>query len=228
MKHFARGRATFGLRGGDSRASGAKFPRPRTQKLALNDSLFILFVGPRAARYASVRADMHDAGKDKATIVPSWCWPAFFFPQPWLFYRKQWILGLAAIILPVIAFNLMGRRSLVGWLVALVFGIFGRSFYVLSAERRIRTICGLGLSPEETRMRIARAGGVSPLAFTVSILAFCAFIAVQVAMALHAHPIRKAGSASAATSRDASPSARAGMRITQVTAATSGPCRRRG
>lgn len=188
MSDIARGRTSFGLRGVEGAVDGAASFRARPRKLALDDSLFMLFVGPKADRYAAVRDDMYDAGGGKPGIVPSWCWPAFFFPQFWLLYRKQWMLGLAVFVLPVIAVYLFQTKSLIGWAISFVVAIFGRSLYVMHAERRIRNICELGLSAEETRARIERAGGVSPLALVVALIVMVLLIvvvAVRVAALTH-------------------------------------------
>lgn len=160
MSDFVRGRATFGQRGVDREAQAAARRVSRPERLELTEGLFMLFVGPHAASYAALRDRMRADGGEPG-IASSWCWSAFFFPQYWLLYRKQWMLGLASCLAPMITGYLFNSVGFISGVMSIVFGKFGRSIYVLHAERRIRDICALRLSPEETRQRIERAGGVT-------------------------------------------------------------------
>jgi len=152
---------------------------------ALNEGeMFSLFVGPNAEKFEATRAKIH-AAAGKRRMARTWSWPAFLVPQVWLLYRKQWGMALAIIVLPTIIAYLIGSRGASGLTIALLMGMWGRTFYVLAAEEKIRKIEALGLGPTETRERIRRAGGVSRVAAVIGsiILALC--IALLVIAELH-------------------------------------------
>lgn len=70
-------------------------------ELVVRPALAVLFriaVGPAADYYVPRFLHYERTGR----AAPGWNWPAFFVPALWAFYRKLWLAGLAAALLPVV------------------------------------------------------------------------------------------------------------------------------
>ncbi|WP_025899422.1 DUF2628 domain-containing protein [Sneathiella glossodoripedis] len=120
------------------------------------ERLFRLFVGPNAEIFLQLNNDLNANKKPK-----SYNWVAFFFPIPWLFYRKMYLWGLAILLVPVILYTVFPDLPDASIAIGVVFLLLGNQFYVESANKKIKKIEALGLSPEERDERIRSTGGVS-------------------------------------------------------------------
>ncbi|PWB83761.1 MAG: hypothetical protein C3F11_04925 [Methylocystaceae bacterium] len=90
-------------------------------------------------------------------------WASVLAPIVWFLYRKMYLTAAALTIAPVIVSFVFHSDALSKALpVALaVMGGMGPRIYVLCAQRTIAEIRGRGLSEEEARATIVKAGGVS-------------------------------------------------------------------
>lgn len=145
------------------------------------------FVGKREDYYLpawapALRGYGHSAGFN-------WC--AFFFTVMWMAYRKMYFFAflflgagvLVSLIQEVICtmyFGLPESPRLVDRIVALSFslicGSFGNRWYLYHAQQQISKIQAIGLSREETQLRIASRGGTSLLKALLFMFVLAAFV----------------------------------------------------
>lgn len=137
-----------------------------------------LFVGPNADTFLKIQYDLN-ANK----FPKSFNWIAFFFPMPWLFYRKMYLWGIALLLIPIILYTLFPDLPDVNIAIGAVFLTMGNRFYVESANKKIKKIEALGLTPEELDERVHSEGGVSKVGAifgSIIILALIALIILDV------------------------------------------------
>ena len=100
-------------------------------------------------------------------LALSWNWPAFFFTFPWLFYRKQYLLGFLLIAINVgLGLLVPGKLFflVVTWLVLkFVVAINAKSIYVHKAVTNIRKARALQIPVREWEAHLQHIGGVSHL-----------------------------------------------------------------
>lgn len=124
----------------------------------------LAFLGPNADAYlplwhASKRTTLQ-LGEAKATMHMRYCWPAFFVPLPWLFYRKLWIWGALSVIAPIVIELVVGPLS---GTMSLAFAMlfFGKSLVIARGDTVIAAVGAMNLPPNAAHAKIGAAGGVS-------------------------------------------------------------------
>lgn len=116
------------------------------------------FFGPRADRFLTLYDKMRERPLKKRLGVWSWNWMVFFAPFVWFFYRKQYLLGAAVLLTPIVLSVLIGGAG-AGATVA--FAMWANCWYVYGGLKRIAKADALGLAGEERAAYLQRAGGVS-------------------------------------------------------------------
>jgi hypothetical protein len=125
---------------------------------SLSEDDLRLYLGPSPGPYVAYWE------RARATGLPffwSWNWWGLLFPIPWLFYRKIWALGAAAVLLPVLLDVVLGFGSEIAIALAALIAAGGKTCVIERAERKSRTIDALGLLSQESIARLRQAGGVS-------------------------------------------------------------------
>jgi hypothetical protein len=146
--------------------------------IAIEDEL-ATFIGPNAETY--LRA-YRLSGASKALAPPSplsWrlsgadrLWAGFFFPVPWLFYRKLYGHGSAALAATLVC-ALLGSSlasAVVGIAISSLVMRYGKRLYVERALNAVALADQRGLSGGERASYLRRAGGLSTLGLVVGLL----------------------------------------------------------
>ena len=122
------------------------------------------FLGPNAERFRAAWEKTRAKALDKgAGIAFGWSWPALVFGFAWFFYRKQWWVGAALLLTPIVlGYFLETRGSFAG--VAIVMAMYAKSFVVSDAVAKIARIRARGGGDDA----IAAAGGVSVIAGVIA------------------------------------------------------------
>jgi hypothetical protein len=94
-----------------------------------------------------------------------------------VFYRKMYIWGALLIFLPPLLGYIFGLKGSGG---LAVISIMANGQYVLSGLSRLQKADTLGLTGEERKSYLRRAGGVSIIAGTLSSILFAAMLALVV------------------------------------------------
>ena len=99
----------------------------------------------------------------KRRLTPSWHWPAFLATVPWMFYRKMYSGGIILVALPVLFEHILPGALFLGSgiVIAVVAGLFAKSWYIDHAVKRIRRAKQELPNEESRRIFMERAGGVS-------------------------------------------------------------------
>ncbi len=117
-------------------------------------------------------------------LALSWTWPAFFFTFPWLFFRKQYLLGF--LFLGII--TILGMLSpisdlflLVIWIVLkFVVALNAKSIYVGKAVNKIREARTQRIPVREWEAHLQLIGGVSHLGALLAIAFVVADVIVNI------------------------------------------------
>lgn len=115
-----------------------------------------VFFGPRPDPYINVFEDMR---LKQSLSVIRLSWPALLFSFVWFFYRKMYVVGAIAILVPIVVALLFPGVALTGAYIGL--SMAARPTYVQSALKRISKADALGLAGSERVEYLRRAGGVS-------------------------------------------------------------------
>lgn len=98
----------------------------------------------------------------------SWNWLAFFFPIPWLFYRKMYLFGLvfmigAAVFEAAIEFATSSAPASRGsqMLYRMILGVFGNLLYRRHLQGVLAKVNSLQLPSDERLAALKKRGGVS-------------------------------------------------------------------
>jgi hypothetical protein len=101
----------------------------------------------------------------------TWNWAGFFWPVPWLAYRKMFLFVVIAITATVVLDGLLGLHSPFLW--PFVVGFTGNNLYKWHVEKKIRETVGLhGPLSDADKANLIQAGGTSTLAVVLSVIAF--------------------------------------------------------
>lgn len=150
----------------------------RADQQAIRDDLLTVF-GPRAEKFLAVYDKMRAGSGFRRESPVSWCWPAFFLPFVWFFYRKMYVVGALFVVLPFILDKIVGTgTSNVG--LAITSGIYAKAWYVQSALGRVRKADAPGLAGAERTEYLRRAGGVSVPAAAMCLVVLAALFSLAV------------------------------------------------
>jgi hypothetical protein len=133
------------------------------------------FVGPNWERYSATAEALKD-GK----LGLSWSWPALFFTEFWLAYRRRFAWTAIFLGFTVAAGFAFGEAGDDVILVArIVMAVFGKPLYLRDGLRRIDRIIGNVPDGPERMKRVDYAGGVDGNAVIVLILLMLIGLAVM-------------------------------------------------
>ncbi len=104
----------------------------------------------------------------------SWNWPAFLFGGVWMIYRKMYWYGFFALLYsffeiasPILRRNTdISSPGIIGWVVAILFGLFGNSIYRYHLRKRVSS----NSSTKGTNTFGAVVAAIIVLAIIVSII----------------------------------------------------------
>lgn len=143
---------------------------------AVDRALFAAYVGPNAERFlpALEHVEGQEAGREPdrpwRALQAFFCWPGLLMPLPWAMYRRLWGLAGFMVLLAVVTV-LTVRASNLGYLtMCLWLGALGKQGVAGKAQATIRRLAALEPDPERLRERVARAGGVSRVAWFLGLL----------------------------------------------------------
>jgi Protein of unknown function (DUF2628) len=129
-------------------------------------NLVLAFIGENIDRFKATVEAMAKKSDTLSLPVVSWCWPAFFFNYLWLVYRRMYAAALGAyIILAVLVtachviIPIPVQFSVVPLMV--LFGLFGKSLYVMLATRRVRSILEEERNATAAVISVRARGGTS-------------------------------------------------------------------
>ncbi|ATX82811.1 Protein of unknown function (DUF2628) [Mariprofundus ferrinatatus] len=114
---------------------------------------YLSFLGDKNSQYYLGKFTMFN--NRGGGMIPSWNWPAFFFPGPWLLYRKMYGPGVTILLLSFI--------PILNWFiwlpVGIIAGVFGNSYYHKHVNKKINECL---LLQDEGRIAFAlnQSGGV--------------------------------------------------------------------
>ena len=132
-----------------------------TSQAHFESEMLELYFGPNAEKYLDTADKLRARNGTISGWVPTWCWPAFWVPIPWMLYRKQWIAAAATLILPILAAYFFPLKGSTSFAIGVLIAMFAKSYYVTTAAAQIRAIMAMESEPAEVRDRVRRAGGVS-------------------------------------------------------------------
>lgn len=136
-----------------------------------DEHLFEQFVGPNAAYYIVKWDTMRDR-------QVSWNWPAFFFGEGWLLYRKMYLYAVIYSMARLMATPFLASvASFSNQLLSeaapmfipysivlnLVLGLYGNALYKLHAKQKLR-YAKASFKPDHLALGVQSLGGVSLLA----------------------------------------------------------------
>jgi hypothetical protein len=146
------------------------------------------FFGPNADCYLGTYYASEEGGRSGAPHVlerassfnRSFLWVAFFFPLPWLFYRRFYALGSAFLIGSIVLTLLAPKvgAAAAGLGANIFFLIAGKRLYLNRAIRAIQKADERALRGPERRAYLERLGGASVPALIAAILLLAACSAV--------------------------------------------------
>jgi hypothetical protein len=136
------------------------------------------FFGPRADRYLKVYEKLRADPSMGWFYLPGWSWAVFFGSFVWFFYRKQYLAGAAAILVPITLSLLFGVAGTTG--VAIAFAAIANPWYVYAALLRIMKADTIGLQGAERADYLQRAGGVSLVAGVLAGVLYVALLGLAI------------------------------------------------
>ncbi len=95
----------------------------------------------------------------------TWNWPAFFFPIPWLAYRKMYSY-LFIFLIPYIILAILG----IDILLRFILGIYGNYLYAKHTYKKLKELKIRANNDEEFKNLIEKKGGTSVLAVIMVII----------------------------------------------------------
>lgn len=162
-------------------------PQPRTPVIeapppvpSSRDEDLRAFFGPKAATYLLLYRAWQKTAPSPEQSILSWrrplfqglFWGGLFGFVPWLFYRKLYGIGAAALV-GTIAINLIVPSPYADELnvaIGLFFMRYGQPLYIAHALRRIEKADMLGFIGENRTAYLRRSGGSSMMAALVAML----------------------------------------------------------
>lgn len=142
---------------------------------ALREDDLRLYLGPNPGPYVAYWERARTSGHP---FVWGWNWWGLLFPIPWLFYRKIWAVGAAAVLLPVLLDAVLGFGFEAGVGLAALIAAGGNALVTERAERKSRSVDALGLLSQESIARLRCAGGVSRPGAVIGALMMLAVLAL--------------------------------------------------
>ena len=109
-----------------------------------------------------------------------------FFPIPWFFYRKVYLMGVGVLFGLVLVGNIVSAipYEMVGTLVpiwvAIYLASYGPRWYMWHARRKVRDILQRDLSPEEREALAHKTGGTSVLGAVLGVLIMVSLVALAI------------------------------------------------
>ena len=154
-------------------AGAAAEPRALT-----DDEAISAFVGPNWRAYRKLWLAMR--GAPRLTSSPSLS--AALFAGVWLVYRKQYAAGVGFIALQALLGVYVAPLTPVAQLLVAAFlGRYGKSIVLIDGVAKLETVRKMSLPPGAALENLSRAGGVSPLAATLALVALAALMASSAA-----------------------------------------------
>ncbi len=121
---------------------------------------------------------------DRYLPTPKWNGVVFFFPIPWFFYRKLYLMGVGVLFGVILVGNfippVLGENFPLAIVVGLLLAGSANSWYMWYARRKVRDILQRDLSPEERETLARKAGGTSALGAVLGALIMLALVALAI------------------------------------------------
>jgi hypothetical protein len=141
-----------------------------------------IFFGLRSEAYIKIFEEMRPkpgvASSSRSSFPRSWSWPTFLLSFVWFFYRKMYLIGAIAILVPVVLSLLLPGAGSAGAYAGLA--LAAKPMYVQSALGRIAKADALGLSGRERAEYLKRGGGVSWPAGVAAGVLYALFLALAI------------------------------------------------
>ena len=132
----------------------------------VTDQDLITLAGKNAGYYLARFRDMKALNKKAA-----WNWPAFLFTPYWLIYRRMYLYGAIALVLPyIIMMTQSGFLMLLLWAGYIAMGFFGNYIYLTHLEKIGKYANGLE-EPQRSRYMAANSG-VNTVATVITVVAY--------------------------------------------------------
>lgn len=147
----------------------------RKDAFSERERLMCEYIGDNSMYYMNKYFKM----KEKNSIV-SWNWPAFFFSNFWLIYRKMYLY--AVIVWLISFFNIIisiNSSNVLGWIIWIVMGIFGNNLYIKHVEKFVDNMSFLDF--EQSCAYARKKGGTNIVGVIVAVVVVCIVTAVSVA-----------------------------------------------
>jgi hypothetical protein len=120
------------------------------------------FIGPNPDKFRATWDKQREMILSKGSgIAWSFCWPFLFLSFVWFFYRKQWLMGVVLIVVPLIfAFFLPSVTGAFGG-IGIALAAMAKSAYLQDAMAKIAKIRVSIQDDAGRQTALAAAGGVS-------------------------------------------------------------------
>lgn len=149
------------------------------------------FFGPNAEAFLPTYRAWEASGARADSSILSWhapfrsgkLWAAFFFPVPWLFYRKLYGHGVAALA-AITACAILAPHIISGVLSLVISSLvmrYGKRLYVDRAMKTVAIADERGFKDKDRASFLRGAGGLSALGLLVGVLLYTVPIALTVA-----------------------------------------------
>jgi hypothetical protein len=134
-----------------------------------------IFIGPNAEAYLrAYRLAEGSKALGRRLSGADRLWAGFFFPVPWLFYRKLYGHGSAALAATLVC-ALLGSSlvsAIVGIAISSLVMRYGKRLYIEHALSAVALADRRGLAGGERASYLRRSGGLSPLGLVVGVVLF--------------------------------------------------------
>ena len=182
---------SFGRRGIDKLDKVEKAPRverTNVDEIDISSGMVLAYIGHNAHKYVAVVDALEQKHDGFRGIALSWNWPALFFTDLWLLYRKRWAAAAGMIFLTMIMAFMFPKQSIALLPFRIVLATMAKSLYVNSAAGHIKRIVARQTDAAFASVAIRKAGGVSPGAVWLYIgiwFAIVLIIGIQAAITHH-------------------------------------------
>ncbi|SHJ94769.1 Protein of unknown function [Clostridium cavendishii DSM 21758] len=132
-------------------------------KSSFTNEEYSLFVVENSKFY-NEKFELFDNGKKL-----SWNWATFFLGGLWFIYRKLYAVGISLVLIGTLIDNLMSKHLsspiyFFIWLaIDILITVFGNYIYYQHTNKKIVEVKNMGLSEEETKLKLSKVGGTSPI-----------------------------------------------------------------
>lgn len=146
---------------GNGNSTSSLFDSP-DQERAVAD--LTTFFGPRGEKFLRLYERMGKWSPRKRGLVRSWNWAVFFLNFIWFFYRRQYIIGILFISVPLILFTLFGFKLSSFIVISFIYAGYANTTYVQQGIKWIAQADKLMLEGDAREDYLRRHGGTSIMA----------------------------------------------------------------